>query len=436
MKIHLNKKIVVSILVALVLKTISNAQITSDSLSYKKAIEMVVLHNPLIKQAEEKSNGSVWKEKLATSAYLPNVSAAASVTKLYPMQEFDFGTMHIQMVPDFSMDYGVKVNQLIYDFGKTNDNQGLTKTNSEINRLNIEQLKQQLAMSATGNFFTLVYIQSAIDIKSDEIKTLKQHLQFVENKQRTGSATQYEILSTKVRISVNETQLTDLQTSLQVQLSHLNKLMDTTNFTFVVKDDLLVDKPMATADSLFNFAFTHRDEALLVEKKASIAEWNYKLAGSQYKPSLMFIGSTGFKNGYLPEVNKLQYNYLAGLSLNIPIFDGNRKHINQQIAGSGIAEVNFEKENIRNTISDEVKENYVSLQLAEQKIKQFTVQLEQANEAYEHAQANFKVGAITNLDLLDASNAIAESKLMLLKAQIDYKLYLIKFKAAIGERLY
>ena len=435
MKFRLNKKIVTTVLLSATIIS-TKAQTNVDSLSFKTIVERVTKANPLVKQAEERINSAQWKEKLTESAYMPNVSASASITRLYPIPAFDFGAMHFQMVPDFSADCGIKVNQLIYDFGKTKDSRGLSQTNTEINRLSVEQLKQQLSLATAGYFFTLEYIQSAISIKNEELKTLKQHLEYIGKKQQTGSATEYEILSTKVRISITETQLTDLQTSLTVQTSHLNRIMDTTLTNIGVKDDINAEKPVSMEDSLISYATGHRDDALIMEKKNAIAQWNYKMASSEYSPSLMFIGGTGFKNGYLPGVNDMKFNYLAGLSLNVPIFDGNRKHIKKQIAGSGIAETNFEKENLRNTISDEVKENFVSLQVAQQKINQANVQLEQAQKAYDHAQTNYSAGTITNLDMLDASNALSESKLQLLKAQIDYKLYYVKFKVAIGERLY
>jgi outer membrane protein TolC len=445
MKFRLNKKIVAAVLLSATIIS-TKAQTNVDSLSFKTIVERVTKANPLVKQAEERINSAQWKEKLTESAYMPNVSASASITRLYPIPAFDLPLynhaldqdilVHMQMVPDFNADCGIKVSQLIYDFGKTKDNRGLSQANTEINRLSVEQLKQQLSLATAGYFFTLEYIQSAISIKTEELKTLKQHLEYIEKKQQTGSATEYEILSTKVRISVTETQLTDLQISLTIQTSHLNRMMDTTITNIGVKDDINAEKPISMEDSLISYATSHRDDALMMEKKSSIAEWNYKVASSEFRPSLMFIGSTGFKNGYLPGVNDMKFNYLAGLSLNVPIFDGNRKHIKKQIAGSGIAETNFEKENLRNTINDEVKENLVSLQVAQQKINQANIQLEQAQKAYNHAQTNYSAGTITNLDMLDASNALSESKLQLLKAQIDYKLYYIKFKVAIGERLY
>jgi len=48
----------------------------------------------------------------------------------------------------------------------------------------------------------------------------------------------------------------------------------------------------------------------------------------------------------------------------------------------------------------------------------------------------FESGVITNLELLDGSTSLSESRLMLLKAKIDYTVNLYKLKSAIGDRLY
>jgi outer membrane protein TolC len=52
------------------------------------------------------------------------------------------------------------------------------------------------------------------------------------------------------------------------------------------------------------------------------------------------------------------------------------------------------------------------------------------------ATVSYEAGAITNLELLDAEINLAESKLMLVKSQIDYQISLTALDLAIGNRLY
>jgi outer membrane protein len=105
-------------------------------------------------------------------------------------------------------------------------------------------------------------------------------------------------------------------------------------------------------------------------------------------------------------------------------------------AQSAINSVSFETENAKRYITSEVKEAEAYMNSAKQKVLQFQLQTEQALKAYSLAITSFKSGTITNLELLDSDTAVSESKLMLLKARIDYAASIYKLKAALGERLY
>jgi outer membrane protein len=127
---------------------------------------------------------------------------------------------------------------------------------------------------------------------------------------------------------------------------------------------------------------------------------------------------------------------MAGLSLKVPIFEGNRKNIKLKIAESSINQVQYESENSERIAYDEINASFLSLQLAKKKIEQSGLQFMQAIEAYEHAEVNFREGVITNLDLIVASDMLSESQLQLLKNKIDYQYNLLKYKTAIRESIF
>jgi len=443
MKNPLIKQCIIGFLGMLMFSPVVGQQ--ADSADFNTIVQKILDNNPLFKQQTEKINNARLKEQLIKTSYKPYVYSSAAVSKLYPVPAFDLSfpdpqsgdlvSMHIQMAPDVSMDYSIKLNQLIYDFGKTGNSLSLQQTYTDISEIGTGQLKDRLIVAAAGYFYNLYYVQTAIQIKSDLIEALKQHLLVIEKKHATGSATQYEILATRVRISATETQLSDIESSRQILIAHLNFLMGTTDSSLLVKNALNTEKPVVLTDTVFYYANTHRREMQIARKNVNAAEWSMKVAMSGTNPSLSFFGSTGFKNGYLSDVNGLKFNYLAGLNLNVPLFDSQRKKVNKEIAASSLVDSKFAAENVSNQIRDEVTENYASMEVAYKKIDQYAIQLQLARDAYNHAQANYAAGAITNLDLLDASNMLAESKLSLLKAEIDYKFYEIKYLSAVGAEL-
>jgi len=274
-------------------------------------------------------------------------------------------------------------------------------------------------------------------IKNEELKTLGEHLAFVEKQEATGSATQYAILSTQVRISATESQKTDLQTSLQVLQAQLNSFMgNPQEQRLTLKEKLLQPSALEPNEKLVHTAYQQREELKMTHQRSEIASTRYRLAGISNYPEFDLFASGGFKNGYIPDLNALKANYAAGVSLKIPIFDGNRVKYNRQQAQSEMNSVEQDTELASRNIANEVIENRTNVEAALKKIGQQELQLKQAQRAYELAQTSFLAGTVTNLDLLDSETALAESRLALMKSRIDYTVSLLKLKIAVGEHIY
>jgi outer membrane protein len=288
-----------------------------------------------------------------------------------------------------------------------------------------------------NNFYTLVYLQAAIKIKDEQIAALDEHLQYVEKMMATGSATEYQVLSTKVKISTVEGQKVDLAAAQIAQQASLNSLLGNEQTTKpVVNSEFTVELPVIPSDSILAIAFRNRDEVLINEKKTSLAELRYGMVKLQNKPIVSFMASGGAKNGYIPYLDRFTPNYVLGLGLNIPLFDGMKNKYNLSQAQSAITSLSYESELTKRNISNELYEAEAYMIAAGKKISQFELQLAQASKAYSLAEISFQSGIITNLDLLDANTAVSESRLMLLKARIDYAASVYKLNAALGKRLY
>lgn len=416
----------------------SSSNQTADSLSLKSIIEEIVRMHPTVKGAEEALNNADARIGLARTGYYPQVDITANVSNMGPVIKLNFppfGTF--QLYPENNYSASINYRQVIYDFGRTRQNIEIENESKLFGEKILEQVKQKMSLVAVNNFFTLTYLQEAVKIKDEELSTLNAHLKYVETMKSTGSATDYQILSTKVKISTVESQKVDLLTALRIQQTYLNSLLglDDKNIP-VVKKELDASGPVINQDSLLSFALRNRDEIQINEKKISIAQLRYDLTRALNRPILSFMATGGGKNGYLPNLDVVKANYVVGVGLNVPIFDGMKTRYNLQQARSSINSLNYENENTKRTITSELSEAEAYMNSAQQKVKQFELQLKQAEKAFSLAETSFSSGTITNLDLLDASTTVAESRLMLLKARIDFAASIYRLKAALGERLY
>ena len=443
---HMNKKSLISFLALnLFLCSILFSQSANDksnqpadSLTLRNVIQQVISTYPSVKVAEEALKTADSRIGLARTGYNPVIDMTANFANLAPVTKLSFpGLGTFQLYPALNYSASVNYQQLVYDFGRTHQNIELENESKAIGDQTLAQIKQKLSLYTVNNFYSLLFLQAAIKIKDEQLATLNEHLQYIEKVMATGSATEYQVLTTKVKISAVESQKVDLIASLTAQQAALNSLLGhDQNSNPVVKSELSVEPPVIPGDSILSYAFHNRDEVLINEKRASLAELRLGMTKLKNKPMLNFEASAGAKNGYIPDLAKFTPNYVIGLGFMVPIFDGMKNKYNIAQAQSGINTVSYEAELTKRNISNEVYESEALMFAASKKVSQSELQLKQAEKAYSLAETSFKSGVITNLDLLDASTSVSESSLMLLKARIDYAASVYKLKAAMGERIY
>jgi len=411
---------------------------SSDSLRLEWIIAETIRQHPTVMSAEEALNNADARIAYAKTGYNPMIEMGLNYSNLGPTVKLtipDMGTF--QLYPENNYSAALNIKETVYDFGRTRQNVQMENRNKVLTGEALEQVKQKMSVAAIGNFYTLLFLQESYIIKEEQLSALNKHLDYVKKLKSTGAATDYQILSTNVRISEIESQKADILAAIKIQQAVLNSLIGHDNKeTPVVKKELGLANILMTSDSLLPYALRNRDEMIMGKEKINIAKIRYDLTRSQMKPVLNFMASGGFKNGYVPNLNEIKANYVVGLGLAVPVFDAGRTRSNLRMVESSIKTLNLETNNTERSISAEVSEAIAYMDLAVQKMKQQELQLDQAIKANELAETSFRSGIITNLDLLDANTSLSQSRLMLLKSKIDYVVSIYRLKAALGMRLY
>ncbi|MCB8995422.1 MAG: TolC family protein [Bacteroidales bacterium] len=433
----MNKKFLIPVILTFLIppgKVFSQEVLTLDS-----AIARVIRTHPNVAKAEEALEIASARIGLAESAYYPMIDASAAYTRIGPVSKFDFpGFGAIKIYPEDNYSVSVNFRQMLYDFGRTARSIELEKANKEMTENGLDISRQTLAIATISSFYTLYFLNNALEIKDNQLTNLNEHLDFVQKMKETGSATDYEILTTQVKISAIESQKADLIAMQTSQRAVLNSLLGNdynSELNIEVKPDEMVQNVPQT-DSLLTFAMENRNEMHMARQQEEIANLQYGLEKAKNNPSFSAFVTGGAKNGYIPDLYKFQPNFVAGVNFSVPIFDGYREKNNLIMAKSRINSAKLETELESRKITNEVIQAESDLMTSNTKIQQFETQVKQAQQALKLANISFKAGTITNLDLLSSETAEAESQLMLLKSKIDYQLSLAKLRMVSGEHLY
>jgi outer membrane protein len=411
---------------------------TTDSLGFREVLKVVLESHPSVLKAEEGVRSADANIGLAKSGYYPNIDANANYTRIGPVPEVEIPNLgSFQFAPYNNYNGEIDVRQIIYDFAKTSRNIKVEESGKEISEKNVLLVKQKLTLLTAVTYYNLGFLEEAIKIKDMEIANLKDHLDFVTRMKETGSGTQYEILSTQVRISTAENQKTDLETARITFLGNLNILLGLpVNTQLRVKRNLTVEPPVLPRDSMIGYALLHRYEMMIAQLNEKHAELHMGTVQVQNNPVLGAFGAGGVKNGYFPNLDSPTLNFALGLNLKIPIFDATRHRNNMRIASSQVAVSKQDIDQAKRDISSEVNENEARVNSALQKIAQSELQAKQSQEALDLAKVNFQAGAITNLDLLDSQTRNSQTQLELLRARVEYTISVVRLDIALGRPLY
>lgn len=414
------------------------ADFTTDSVDLQKVVKGVIETHPTVLKASEAINIAVAGIGLANAGYYPDIDLGAGYSRIGPVPSITIPNMgSFTMAPADNYNATVNVRQTVYDFSKTKTSIQAAESGKDITEKNVDLVKQKLSELTIVNFYTLAYLQEAIHIRNIQLEILNQHLDFVNRKKETGSATDYEILSTKVRISVAKNQKLDIETALNNQLAILNSLLGLPEDTRIkVRNRPGTQIADIQYDSLINYALEHRDELILVDLRRKQAELHLQSIKIENNPVISAFVSAGIKDGYFPDLTKPKANYVAGLGIKIPIYTASRHQYNLQIATSDINSIKQDLEQNRRDVSSEVYRNLNNLQASQRKIDESELQLEQAAEARNLADLSFKAGSLTNLDLLDSESLEAESKLNLMRARTDFMINSARLEISIGKQGY
>jgi outer membrane protein len=255
-----------------------------------------------------------------------------------------------------------------------------------------------------------------------------------QKKVNSGTATDFEVLTTKVRVASAENQKVDIENEITKQEISLKSLLGlAVDSPLVLQGDLSLLSMPINNDSLLELAYTQREELKIAQDAQKSIEQQKQVASLSDAPTLNAIASYGLKNGLMPNLDVLRGNWVVGISANIPIFNGNRKDAQIQEAEANLNANDAQISALKRKINMEVQQAISDLETSKAKLKSTQLQVEQASEAVKRAEVSYLNGVITNLDLLDAETSLSEAELLHLRVIFQNVINAYNLKKAVGD---
>lgn len=284
--------------------------------------------------------------------------------------------------------------------------------------------RRMIVLDAASAFFSAASAQVSIDALLDVRIWLDSLVAYTRTRVREGAAAEVDLIRLEVEHGRAEIDLAMARVDFARARALLATLVGTDAFTLVVSvDTALSISPLPRREALLVVATTRRPEMQAANARLDAARSGVSVERSRIVREVGVMAGVKTMGG--------TRSLMTGFSLPVPLFDQNRGEIQRADAQRRIAA--FERDQVERQVTADVNANYAAVQtLTEQLALMQGSLLRRAEEARRIAEAAYREGATSLVQVLDAARAFAEARQVYYRALFARQQSILELNAAIG----
>ena len=286
----------------------------------------------------------------------------------------------------------------------------------------VQRARQSTALDAIRSYNQLLFAMEQRRVLENNVQAKQTHLEYARNRRAAGAATELEVLRAEVDLENQRAEALRAEHEVAAARATLNTVMVRPTTTPVHPTDTLVVVPFtANFEEAIKEALTARPELQLLRLQEQFQAKLISVAAADSKPNAEFTGSYGYavrrpRNFFEPDFSR----WSAAVNIEVPLFDGRRTAGRVAQARAQRNTVTQQIAVLENQVRLDVQTAFDALTLANRTIQAADLNVTQARRAAEMTEANYKLGAATQLDVVDALQALRQAENILNQALYNH----------------
>jgi len=378
------------------------------------------------------ARGQKWEE---LSHLLPNVSAAATQSA----EQIDLAALGFRFnfpgVPGVVGPVGIfdargYVTAPIFDWHAIQRERG-AKANESAARYNYKEARE-LVVLATGNEYLLTIAAAArVDAAQAELETAQALYTKARDQQSAGVSPAIDTLRAQVELQTRQQQLIVARNNYAKQklgLARTIGLPPGQEFNLTDQEPYQPLTPLSVEQALQR-AYASRSDYQAAAQQVLAAGQFRSAATAEHYPTLDFAGNYGAAGANVGHSHGV---FLAGATLDIPIFAGGKTHADVLEAEATLRQSRQQLENLRAQIDYEVRISLLDLSAAGDQVEVARSALDLANQTLVQARDRFTAGVTDNLEVVEAQDSLASANENYISSLYSHNVAKISLARAIG----
>ncbi|HEY0284735.1 MAG TPA: TolC family protein [Vicinamibacterales bacterium] len=276
----------------------------------------------------------------------------------------------------------------------------------------VQRARQLTALDAIRAYNQMLFAIEQLRVIRANVQSTQTHVDYARNRRTAGVATELEVLRAEVDLENARAEERRAENEVAGARALLNTVMVRPTAAPVDPTDTLAVVPFAVEfDAAVSEALAARPDLQLLRTQERVQTLLIDVTAGDAKPSVEFLGSYGYavrrpQNLFTQDFAR----WSSSINLKVPLFDGRRTAGRVVQARAERNTVTQQIAALENQIRLDMQTAFDALGLANQTIQASELNVAQARRANEMTEANYKLGAATQLDVVDALQSLRQAE--------------------------
>lgn len=386
-------------------------------LDLEETIQRALLTNPNVKIAEynrkaAKADYSAAKSSRGISISLNHSTGRGGYADNQFFEGVNIGNSHSN---------SITASLPIFTGGELQGQIGQAKANYRSMLSAEEQAYNEMKETATTGYFNMLNATNMKALRQESVDRLQAHLDNVIAQYNVGIVARADVLRSEVELANAQQNYITASNEYDVAEATLNNIIGTPLGTTLLLKDRLQYEPYEN-DMAYCLAYSeqHRPELKQAEYAIDSAEAALVVARSGHMPKVYANASNNWGGNGSDWPGDDDENWSVGVTASMNVFDSGVTWSKIHAAQENLAKAKESQRQIKDNVELEVRTDYLNLREAEKRITTTQVAVASAEEDYHIAVVRYQAGVGTNIDVMDAQEALTQAKTNYYQALYNY----------------
>jgi len=324
---------------------------------------------------------------------------------------------------------GLSIQQRIFDFGRTGAAVEAAREGLKARRFDEEATVENVVVNVKVAYFGLLGERHLVRVSEETVRQFEQHLRQAEGFFKIGTRPKFDVTKAEVDLTNAQLNLIRARNAAEVARVTLANAIGLPDRPIVELEELLDFKKVEiTEREALDEALQRRPELLSLAASRRAGEASVRQAARSHFPVLSGLADYTYRGQEFP----LVWNWDVGLNLTFPLFSGYLLKSQLAEARANLMTIEADQESLRQSILLEVRQAYLNLQEAGERVGLSNLVVRQAEENLALANGRFQAGIGNSVERTDAQVLLTNARTQQIQALYDYKVDEAHLEKAMG----